>query len=218
MSHSAAWMTPLLHFCGCGAWPPTLQLDVGPAHAHNVERSMKTPRELGPLVAFSTFLVLIVIVATSHAQMPQVARFDKVTRIDVVEYGIYRSNKTGRTVEGGPTTGFYLADLKLIAATRNIPAQQGVQFGFRYAVVGPSAGTVALLRFVTVFPAPGLRNPATQQITTHSEYEGSTAVGSVSWLGYEFTNAWEATPGIWTMQLWYQGRPMVEQQFVVVRE
>ena len=154
------------------------------------------------------------------AQMPQITRIDEVTRVDVIEYGIYQATKTARVVDGHSPTGFSatFADAKLIAPTRNIPAQQGVFFGFRYTVVAPPSGTVAPFRFVTIFPAPGLRNPVTQQLKTQSEYELNAKVGSVYFTGYQFTYAWEASPGIWRLQVWYQGHLMVEQQFVVVRE
>jgi hypothetical protein len=171
-------------------------------------------------MAVSTTLLVMVTMATAHAQVPQITRIDEVTRVDVIEYGIYQVTTTARVVDGHSPTGFSatFANAKLIAQTRNIPAQQGVFIGFRFTVVGPSPGTVVPFRFVTIFPAPGLRNPVTQQLKSQFEYEDNAAVGGVYFTGYEFTYAWEASPGIWRLQVWYQGHLMVEQQFVVVRE
>lgn len=165
-----------------------------------------------------TFCLLLASAAVC-AQTLHLARIDEVTRIDVIDPGIYQGTKTARAKDERSPTGFsaIFSNPQLISLTQNIPGRQGVLFGFRYRLVGPSPGTLAPLRFVTIFPAPGLRNPVTQQLKARGEYEGNAAVGSVYFTFYEFTYDWEASPGIWRFQIWYQGRQMVEQQFYVAR-
>jgi hypothetical protein len=150
----------------------------------------------------------------AYAQTPQ------IDRIDVVEYGIYTGNTQGTQSAPGTATGTVstIGDIQRAATTRTVPAQQGVRFGFRFVVVGAPAGTVVPLHMVTIFPPPGLTNPATQQRKAQSEYDTSAAIGTTSYKGYNFTNDWEAAPGIWTMQIWYQGRKLAEQTFTVVRQ
>jgi hypothetical protein len=138
----------------------------------------------------------------------------------VIEYGIYTGTTQNVRIEPGTATGTVtaLGDIEHAATTRNIPAQQGVRFGFRFTVAGAPSGAVVNLHMVTIFPPPGLTNPATQQLKDHSEYDTTATVGTPSFKGYNFTNDWEVAPGIWTMQIWYQGRKLAEQKFTVVRQ
>jgi hypothetical protein len=159
------------------------------------------------------FLLMVLASGAAYAQTPQ------ITRIDVTEYGIYTGTTQGMRPEPGTATGTVttLGDIQHAATTRNIPAQQGVRFGFRFTVVGAPAGAIVPLHMVTIFPPPGLTNPATQQLKDRNEYDNNAAIGASSYKGYNFTNDWEAVPGIWTMQIWYQGRKLAEQKFTVVR-
>jgi Domain of unknown function (DUF3859) len=160
-------------------------------------------------------LLLSLLVSTgAYAQTPQ------VDRIDVVEYGIYTGNTQGMQAAPGTATGTVstISDIQHAATTRTVPAQQGVRFGFRFVVVGAPAGAIVPLHMVTIFPPPGLTNPATQQPKAQSEYDTSAAIGTTSYKGYNFTNDWEVAPGTWTMQIWYQGRKLAEQSFTVVRQ
>jgi hypothetical protein len=158
-------------------------------------------------------LLAVLASGAAHAQAPQVAR------IDVIEYGIYTGTPQGARSEPGTAAGTVttLSDIEHAATTRKIPAQQGVRFGFRFIVAGNPAGAVVPLHMVTIFPPPGLTNPATQIRKDRSEYESNAIIGTASFKGYNFTNDWEVAPGIWTMQIWYQGRKLAEQKFTVVR-
>jgi hypothetical protein len=139
-------------------------------------------------------LLLFLVPAGVHAQAPQ------ITRIDVREYGIYT------------------ADMTRTAVTRTIPAQRGVRFGFLFVVIGDPAGAIVPLRTVTIIPSPGLRDPSTQQVRTQNEHDANAHIGNSNFLGYSFDNNWELVPGIWTMQVWHQGRKLAEQTFKVVEQ
>ena len=161
-----------------------------------------------------SLLLLLFVSSGAYAQTAQ------IDRIDIVEYGIYTANIAGQqaapnTAAGTVTT---LNDIQHAATTQAIPAQQGVRFGFRFVVVGAPAGTVVPLHMVTIFPPPGLTNPATQQPKAQSEYDTTAPIGQTWFKGYTLTNDWEVMPGIWTMQIWYQGHKMAEQQFTVVKQ
>lgn len=161
-----------------------------------------------------SLLLLLFIPASAWAQAPQ------IDRIDIVEYGLYTSAVTGK--QAAPDTAASVVDtltnIQHAATTQTVPAQQGVKFGIRYLVVGAPAGAIVPLHMVTVFPPPGLSNPATQQTKTQSEYDTSAAIGTPTYKGYELTNAWEVVPGIWTMQVWSQSRKLAEQKFTVVKQ
>ena len=161
-------------------------------------------------------LSLLVLVFTSAAAIAQTAQ---VSRIDITEYGLYTSTVADRVGAPNTATGVVsrITNVKLAATTRAIPAQQGVEFGFRFVVVGAPAGKIVPLHMVTVFPPPGLRNPATQQVKAQSEYDTNAVIGAISYKSYGFTNDWEVSLGLWTMQIWYEGRKLAQQQFNVVR-
>ena len=160
-------------------------------------------------------LLLLLLAATgAYAQTP------RVDRIDVVEYGIYTATTTGHEAAPGTAVGAVntISDLQHAATARTVPAQQGIRFGFRYTVVGAPAGADVPLHMVTIFPPPGLTNPATQQLKAQSEYDSSATIGTASYKGYQLTAPWEVVPGVWTLQIWYQGRKLAEQSFTVVKQ
>jgi len=53
-----------------------------------------------------------------------------------------------------------------------------------------------------------------------------TGVGSVRqyfrplvlYRDYTFAHDWELLPGVWTFQIWYQGRMLAEEKFTVVKQ
>lgn len=143
----------------------------------------------------------------------------QIDRIDIGEYGIFTADTTNTTLApGAVVTHSTVQNIRLAATTRTIPAQLGVRFGFRYTVVGAPVGTKVQLHRVTIFPAPGLTDPATQKSATRSEYDIHPTIGTVTYTGYAFDNAWEVVPGVWTIQIWDQGRKLAEQTFTVVKQ
>jgi hypothetical protein len=160
------------------------------------------------------FLLFLLAPVGAYAQSAQ------VDSVNVLEYGIYTSSDVGTKAAPGTATGQEIdaTNLHLVTATRTVPARQGVEFGFQYTVVGPATGTNVSLHFVTIFPAPGLTNPATQQLMAQSEYDDTATIGTPTYKGYQLTNAWEVAPGQWTMQVWYNGRKLAEQTFILIKQ
>jgi hypothetical protein len=164
-------------------------------------------------IALSLCLLLLAPIA-ARAQTPQ------IDRIDIVEYGIYTTKTDSKQSSADTAAGVLdmVSDIHHAVTTQTIPAQQGVSFGIRYTIIGAPAGAPVPLHMVTVFPPPGLTNPATQQRKAQSEYDTSAVIGTPTYKGYELTNAWEIVPGIWSIQVWSQGRKLAEQKFTVVRQ
>jgi hypothetical protein len=159
-----------------------------------------------------SLVLLIFLPVIANAEVP------RVNRIDVVETGIYTADDGGK--ETAPDTAMgrvtYLDNFRLVQKTTVVPARQGIRFGFRYKIVGPPAGAKASFHMVTIFPAPGLQNPAKQQVSTKSEFDGESKVGTTTFRSYTLEEPWEAVPGVWSFQIWYQGKLMAEQKFTVV--
>jgi hypothetical protein len=158
--------------------------------------------------------LLMFVSGMAHAQTPQ------VDRIDVVEYGIYTTDTERSDAAPGTATGTVreLTNIRHAETTTTVPAQLGVRFGFRFTVVGAPAGAVVPLHYITIFPPPGMRNPATQVIKTQSEYDSSAAIGVTSYKDYGLDNDWEIVPGVWTFQVRCEGRLLAEQKFSVVKQ
>lgn len=86
----------------------------------------------------------------------------------------------------------------------------GVRFGFRYSLIGSPQGVEVPVLIVTIFPAPGLHNPKTGQVFHRDEYLSTKLLGGISYTDYGFDEPWELVPGLWTFQVWYQNRMLVE--------
>jgi hypothetical protein len=143
-----------------------------------------------------------------------------VDRIDVLDHGIYTSSRSSQVAAPGTAAGTTseVADIRHTATTRTIPAQEGVEFGFRYTVVGAPAGAEVPLHFVTIFPPPGMHNPAKREPQAQSEYDHSTQIGVAAYKSYSLRNDWEVVPGNWTMQIWHGDRKLAEQTFTLVKQ
>src|SRR5712691_8843920 len=79
-----------------------------------------------------TFALAVLVSVGAHAQTA------RVDRIEVVEYGIYRTETTKRTETPGTAGGYVrtLTNIRNSEVTRTVPARPGVRFWFRYNVIG----------------------------------------------------------------------------------
>ena len=164
-----------------------------------------------------------------------------VDRIDITEYGIYTTDTAATTASPGTATGKIdqVANVKLVQSTTTVPAQQGVEFGFRYKIVGqpvaappPQAGTTILgvqigaqpapppvatvnLKYVTHIPKPGMRNPETGNVTLTNVFYQEHKVGEELYRLYRLTDRWEVVPGVWTLEIWDGDRKLLNQDFLL---
>ena len=159
-------------------------------------------------------LVLMLSSVGAYAQPPH------VDRIDVAEYGLYTAQVSSEVMAPGTSTGTtkLLTDIQHTVTTRTVPARIGVHFGFRYTVIGAPAGETVRLHMVTILPSPGLTDPANPQPKLRSEYDMARTIGERLYRDYSFEHDWELVPGVWTFQIWLQGRMLAEQQFTVVKQ
>jgi len=161
-----------------------------------------------------SFLLVLLLPLIAVADAP------RVDRIDITEFGIYVADTTSKTNASQTPTGTVsnLANVRHAETTQTVSAQLGVRFGYRYNVVGSPNGAEATLRFKTLFPAPGIRNPTTGQQMNQAEYDRAKTIGSSSYRDYGFDHDWEMVPGVWTLQIWYQDHMLAEQKFTVVKK
>jgi hypothetical protein len=157
-------------------------------------------------------VIAMLLCSTANAQTAQ------VERIDVVEYGLYTTSAGGKLASENVPSGTVTnkKDIRHVQTTNVVPGQLGIEFGLRFNIVGSPAGTVVPLHVVAIFPAQGLHDPSAGRTFTTAEYDRADAIGPGGYLSYTFDHDWEVVPGVWTFQIWNQGRKLAEQQFTVV--
>ncbi|MDT9702363.1 DUF3859 domain-containing protein, partial [Streptomyces sp. P17] len=93
-----------------------------------------------------------------------------------------------------------------VRSTTTIPARQSLRFGLRYVVEGAPAGARVELRLVTVFPEPGLLDPASGVRHYESEYTIRGSIGTQAYREFMFDHTWEIVAGEWIFEFWHDGR------------
>jgi uncharacterized protein DUF3859 len=158
-------------------------------------------------------VLLLAGIFSAHAQSL------KVDRVEVLEFGLYQSDKI-RTIDDPKVAAGVITpgtNRKLLETTTTVPGRVGVEFGLRHVLVGQPAGTVAALTYVTRFPPQGVRNPKTGEIFYKNEFPWKDGVGEKKYRTYSFDEDWEIVPGEWALEFWYEGRKLGEQKFTVVK-
>lgn len=140
-----------------------------------------------------------------------------VTAVDIVETGLYSIRKI-EVIESANTAAGVVTpatDRRLLKLTTTVPPVVGTSFGFRFIVRGKPQGAKTKITFITKYPAPGLRNPATGKTSYQSEFEWPVQIGKVEGRTYTIDNAWEAVPGVWSLEFWHNGRKLGGQTFTM---
>ena len=161
------------------------------------------------------FVAILLLVAASSVS----AQAPRIERIDIVDYGIYDSAFSKKIEDPSSAGGRRSTVVRIMIKERTstIPARNGLQFGFRFMVVGEPKNAAVKLKSITRFPPQGIRNPNTRNTSYQDEYTTSVKVGSADFRGYSFDNDWEIVPGVWTFEFWDGDRKLVEQKFTVVK-
>jgi hypothetical protein len=159
------------------------------------------------------FLVALLLAASlgSHAHGAT------IERIDIVDTGIYAIETGAATADESTPTGEITAvtTARNIDATDTVAAAPGLEFGFRYILVGEPHGDDATLDMVVTYPQVGLKDPDAAERLFESRYTQTKTVGDTWYMGYGFENDWEMVPGTWVFQIWFEGHKLAEQRFTV---
>src|ERR1700730_17771452 len=145
------------------------------------------------------------------------ANAQSIDAIEVIEYGLFKSEITERADAPSVATGKFsrVTDFTNVEVTRTIPALLGVEFGFRYKILGAPNGADVPLTIVDRFPEQGFHKPDASETFYQEEYVETQPIGAIGYAGYGFSKSWELVPGVWTIEIWYKARKLAEQNFTV---
>jgi uncharacterized protein DUF3859 len=158
------------------------------------------------------FLIAIALILWTDFAQAQTA-----DKIEVYEYGVYTS-PPGVDVDV-TRQGVIITDLdytNLVEQTRTIVAQVGVQFGFRYHLVGKPLGMLVPITVVVRFPSPGIVSPGNPVPFVVDDYSTPAILGTNLFYSGTFDDQSEIVLGIWTIEIWYGDKKLGEQKFDVV--
>ena len=158
-----------------------------------------------------SLLLLLRLLTTVQAQTPT------LDRIVITDAGLYERTVKSRVVDpNSPSGGRSIVESKFVRPTTTFPARLGTTFGFVYTLVGEPAGAETVLKIVSHFPPPGVRNSTTNQMQLSYEQSAPRQIGVENYTGWTFTEPRDLIAGTWTIELWYGGRKMAEQQFTTI--
>ena len=180
----------------------------------NADQSSK--RHLRPSASICVHLCILLF-STLAASSAAGAATASIERIEVQEVGLYCARTVGTVADATTAVGerAEIAGVKMIAATRTVPARLGTKFGFRYRIVGMPERGDTLLTLVLRYPPPGLGRPsASPSLSDRVDMVREVEVTHVR--GFEFGEPWMIVPGVWTFELWAGGRKLAEERFTVV--
>ena len=146
------------------------------------------------------YLLLVTLPSIAHAQTPL------TERIEISKAGIYTTDAKHNYQQ-----------VSLLQSTTTIPAKIGIEFGVTFRLVGKPNGARVDLRYVTLIPSPGTRNPATGKITLREERSLLATLGQEATRLYVFEERWELIPGTWTFEFWQGDRKLGAQSFTMVK-
>jgi len=141
----------------------------------------------------------------------------EASAVEIVEYGLYTADVTGQLRDANGIVSNVVENLCHIATTTTVPMRQALHFGFRYRVDGPVPGETVPLTLAVRFPAAVRPTPSAEPLMEHRR-SATLAVGTVSYTGYSFDQAWEFMPGLWKLEVLQGGRVLAEKSFTVVDE
>jgi hypothetical protein len=153
-----------------------------------------------------TILAACILPLCAHAQFSNTIAGAKITQV-----GIFKA----RAVNQASVQSGWKADgadnVSWVQSTTNIPARVGIQFGFRYNIIGSPTNTPLALQVVHV--QPQFRDPKTGATSITNTTDIQSRIGQ-SYLLYTLENA-DLIPGKWRFELFHEGKKLCEQGFMV---
>ncbi len=157
--------------------------------------------------------VLAMSASLAYGQSP------RVDRAQVRRPGIYSAKVTKKIADKSISTGNRneVGEIRNTEITTLIPAKVDMFFGLEGTVIGAPKRTRIPVKIVWRYPQPGLQNPAGGAAKLTDEYMDGVNIGNTFQFFWQLTQEWQIVPGVWTFEMWYQGRKLVSQNFTLVK-
>jgi hypothetical protein len=109
-------------------------------------------------------------------------------------------------------------DVKPTKLTDTIQGKRGGRFGFSFRIVSKPQNGLIELTYTTYVPAPGV--PASNPDKRGRELvdKFNCVLGGPCLVGYAFSSNDEIVPGKWVLEVSYEGKKVIEHEFVVEAE
>jgi len=145
------------------------------------------------------------------------AKAASVDRVDIVDKGVFEIRPGEvtdvRDAPGGKVTA--AAGETLVESTDQFRGRLGLEFGFRYVLLGFPEGEAVQLDLVITFPPPGISDPAQGAPIFQVRVSREKRIGGTHYFGYGFEHDWEIVPGVWTLTIERGGTKLAEESFMV---
>jgi hypothetical protein len=164
------------------------------------------------------FLGLLAVVLPFSGE--PLAQTPVVTGALMTWYGNYAPGETKLVKDPTSTAGVRRISSGILPPSTNtdrVPVDPNARFGFGYKLIGsPTSGLVSL-RYVTKVPAPGVIDAKTgQRLTVLENTYRDLALDRKDLFCGEFLGDYKEPPrGIWSLQVWYGDRMLLEKSFNV---
>jgi hypothetical protein len=141
-----------------------------------------------------------------------------VTEAKITVTGTINAEVTGKIATPGVVgDAVNRGTYRFVTNATTMEIRKGLNFGFEYRLVGSPDGAKVAIRKVTIFPAPGVRNPKTGEVVTRDDYIEMNAIGQPGLKAYSIDNDWEAVPGDWVQQIWFGEQKLAEETFTLTK-
>ncbi len=91
----------------------------------------------------------------------------------------------------------------------------GTRFGISYKLIGSPEGTSVTITQKVIFPKGGIISKSTGSPVDHVERQLELSIGEETLYGYALTDPVEMKAGTWRIQVWHQGKLLVERSFEI---
>jgi hypothetical protein len=145
------------------------------------------------------------------------AKAQLLTELFSYQYGYYQTYGTGRisdfTKQRIPRTPY--SEWRHIRTSQTIVAHPSAVFGFRYWLIGVWGARVPIT-YVVRFPPQGMIPGIPRKPIFSDEATDYVTVGSTGSWYWGFESSIDIVAGKWTIELWSNGRKLVEETFFVI--
>ena len=147
--------------------------------------------------------------------LPIITLAQEATSAKILDYGIYTQKTESTVKEANSPTPLrdVINDVKFIETTTRIPAKKDVCFGFRFIIEGkPHESDIVIVKKM-------IHPPISEagRTYTSNEYELTYTLGTERTTGFIFGSDYVMVPGEWTIQIFSQGKKLLEQTFTVYK-